>query len=115
VITKRRLNVALVALGVIVVVAVFLAARAGGSSSATGNATACNAYWAWYDAVVNSDTTKASTALDDAYKDATTQSLKTDLQALAESLQGNTAVNRTNASNDIANICTGDGYSDPES
>jgi len=108
--TKRRLNIALVILGVIVVVAVFIAARAGGSSSATGNATACNAYWTWYD-----DQTGTSTAVYTAYQKATTQPLIQDLQALAEGLKGNTNVNTTNASNDIANLCTNDGYADPAS
>jgi hypothetical protein len=116
VITKRRLNIALAILGVIVVIAVFVAARAGGSSSATGDASACNAYWAWYDdptgATANSP---INIALYDAYKEATTQPLISDLKALAEGVQGNTDVNTSNASDDIANICTGDGYADPAS
>jgi hypothetical protein len=114
VVTKRRLNIALAVLAVVVVVAVFIAARAGGSQSSTGNASACNAYWTWYDdSTGNGQGT--STAVYDAYKDATTQPLINDLHALAEGLQGNTDVNTNNASNDIANICTGDGYADPAS
>jgi hypothetical protein len=114
VVTKRRLNIALAVLAVIVVVAVFVAARAGGSQSATGDAAACNAYWTWYDdSTGNGQGT--STAVYDAYKEATTQPLINDLHALAEGLQGNKDVNTNNASNDIANICTGDGYGDPAS
>jgi hypothetical protein len=114
VITKRRLNIALVLLGVIVVVAVFVAARAGGSSSNTGNATACNSYWAWYDDPTD-NAKGAGTAVEDAYKEATTQPLINDLHALAEGLQGNTAVNQANASTDISNLCTAAGFSDPAS
>jgi hypothetical protein len=113
-ITKRRLNIALVVLGVIVVVAVFIAARAGGSSTATGDASACNAYWAWYDDSTG-DGTGTSTAVYDAYKEATTQPLISDLHALAQGLQGNTAVNTTNASNDVSNLCNAAGFSDPAS
>ena len=111
-ITKRRLNIALAVLAVIVVVAVFIAARAGGSSSATGDAAACNAYWAWYDSAGN-PTGNSSTAVYDAYKEATTQPLINDLHALAEGLQGNTQVNTTNASNDISSLCDAAGFSDP--
>jgi hypothetical protein len=115
-ITKRRLNIALAVLGVIVVIAVFIAARAGGSSSATGDAAACNAYWAWYDDPTGASANSTiNTALYDAYKEATTQPLINDLHALAEGIQGNANVNQTNASDDIANICTGDGYADPAS
>jgi len=112
VITKRRLNIALAVLGVIVVVAVFIAARAGGSSSATGDATACNAYWAWYDSA-GVPSGHAGTAINDAYKEATTQPLISDLHALSEGLQGNTQVNTTNASNDISTLCDDAGFSDP--
>jgi hypothetical protein len=116
VVTKRRLNIALAVLAVIVVVAVFVAARAGGSQSSTGDATACNAYWAWYDDPTGSSANSTiNTALYDAYREATTQPLISDLHALAEGVQGNTDVNTGNASNDIANICTADGYSDPAS
>jgi len=115
VVTKRRLNIALVVLGVIVVIAVFIAARAGGSSSATGDATACNAYWAWYDDSTGNASHTSSTAVQDAYKDATTQPLINDLHALAEGLQGNTQVNTTNASNDISSLCDAAGFSDPAS
>ena len=114
-ITKRRLNIALVVLGVIVVVAVFIAARAGGNSSATGDATACNAYWAWYDDSTGNAVGNSSTAVDDAYKEATTQPLISDLHALAEGLQGNTQVNTTNASNDVSTLCNAAGFSDPAS
>jgi hypothetical protein len=110
VLTKRRLNIGLVVLGVIVVIAVFIAARAGGSTSATGNAQACNAYWVWYD-----DQTGTSAAVYTAYTEATTQPLIGDLKALSEGLKGNKDVNTTNASDDIANICTDDGYADPAS
>lgn len=113
-ITKRRLNIALVVLGVLVVVAVFIAAKAGGNSSASGDATACNAYWTWYDDSTGNGQ-GSSTAVYDAYKEATTKTLVTDLHALAEGLQGNTNVNITNASDDVANICTGAGYADPAS
>jgi len=114
VITKRRLNIALVVLAALVVVGVFIAARAGGSSSATGDASACNAYWVWYDDSTGNGQ-GSSTAVYDAYQEATTQPLINDLHALAEGLQGNTSVNTSNASDDIANICTGAGYADPAS
>ena len=116
---RRIVNICLVVVAVIAIGAAVIAANSGGKTAGTGNATACNAFWGWYDG------TAGSTPLVNAYKEATTQPLIADLynvsvglQDRAKGLNGNKAANLAyaqSASNTVYNDCTNAGYPDPES
>lgn len=116
---RRLVNVVLIVIGVIAVGAVAIAAAAGGRSTASGNAQACDAFWSWYDA------TGSSTPVLSAYKEATTQPLIDDLynvslglKGQAKGLQGNKAGNAAyaqTAAGNVQNDCTNAGYPDPAS
>lgn len=116
---KRLINLALIVVAVIAVVAAVIAAKAGGKSSSTGNAQACNAFWTWYDG------TGSSAATLTAYQHATTQPLIADLynvsiglQDKAKGLNGNKAANSAfanNAANNVVTDCSAAGYPDPAS
>jgi hypothetical protein len=108
----RLTNIGLVIVAVIVVLVVLVSARSGGSSSNTGNADACNSFWNWYNSAT-SPSASATSAAESAYKSATTQPLKSDLQALSDGLRGNKNVDMNNAEYDLQDDCTNAGFANP--
>jgi hypothetical protein len=116
---RRIVNICLVVVAVIAIGAAVIAATSGGKTAGTGNATACDAFWGWYDG------TAGSAPLVNAYKEATTQPLIADLYNVhvgltdqGKGLNGNKAANLTyaqSAGNNVYNDCTSAGYPDPES
>jgi hypothetical protein len=116
---RRLVNIGLLVLLAIAIGAGAIAATSGGKTANTGNASACNAFWNWYDA------TGSSTPLLSAYKDATTQPLIDDLYNVSvglrdqgKGLNGNKAANAAyaqSAGNLVMTDCTNAGYADPAS
>jgi hypothetical protein len=116
---RRIVNICLVVVAAIAIGIAVITATSGGSTAGTGNATACNAFWGWY------DQTAGSAPLLNAYKEATTQPLIADLYNVSVGLQdkgkglnGNKAANLAFAQgsgNKVYNDCTNAGYPDPES
>lgn len=119
-ITPRRLvNIGLIVVALLAVGGAVIAATSGGKTSNTGNASACTAFWNWYDST--GTTAPALTA----YKHATTQPLIADLYNVsvglrdqAKGLNGNKAANAAfaqNAGSKVETDCTNAGYADPAS
>ena len=116
---RRLVNIGLIVVALLAVGGAAIAATSGGHSSSTGNASACTAFWNWYDAT--GSTTPAVTA----YKEATTQPLIADLYNVslglrdqAKGLNGNKAANAAfaqNAASSVMTDCTNAGYADPAS
>jgi hypothetical protein len=116
---SRLVNIGLLVVAVIAVCAAAIAATSGGRSANTGNATACTAFWNWYDST--GSTTPALTA----YKAATTQPLIADLYNVSvglrdqgKGLNGNKAANAAFAQSSAGKVetdCTNAGYPDPAS
>ena len=118
-IPRRVINIALIVVAVLAIGGAVIAARSGGRSAKTGNAQACDAFWAWYDS-----TGGTATAVG-AYKQATTQPLIADLYNVsvgltgqAKGLNGNKAANAAFAQSAAAKVtddCANAGYPDPAS
>ncbi len=116
---RRVINIALILVAVLAIGGAVIAAKSGGRSSATGNARACNAFWAWYDS-----TGSAAPAVS-AYKQATTEPLIADLYNVSvgltgkgKGLNGNKAANAAfaqSAAGKVTGDCTNAGYPDPAS
>ena len=116
---RRIINICIVVVAAIAIGAAVIAATSGGKTAGTGNATACNAFWGWYDG------TAGSAPLVNAYKEATTQPLIADLYSVhvgltdqGKGLNGNKAANLAfaqSSGNKVYNDCTNAGYPDPES
>jgi hypothetical protein len=116
---RRVINIALVVVAVIVVGAAVIAATAGGRSSNSGDAQACDAFWNWY------DSTGRTTPALSAYEHATTQPLIADLYNVsvglkdqAKGLNGNKAANAAFAQSAAGKVeidCSNAGYPDPAS
>ena len=114
---RRVMNIALIVIAILVVGAGVIAATAGGRSSQSGNAQACDAFWSWDDA------TGPTAPVLSAYQKATTQPLKDDLYDVSVGLrdqgkglngdkQANAALAQQYASKAEAD-CTNAGYPDP--
>jgi hypothetical protein len=116
---RRIVNICLVVVAVIAIGAAVIAANSGGKTAGTGNATARNAFWGWYDG------TASSAPVVDAYKEATTQPLIADLYNVSvglrdqgKGLNGNKAANSAfaqSAASKVETDCTNAGYADPAS
>jgi hypothetical protein len=116
---RQRINIALLVAGVIAVVAVVIAATAGGRSTKSGNAQACDAFWSWY------QSTGSATAVLSAYREATAQPLIDDLYNVSVGLKdqgkglgGDKAANAAfaqSAAGKVQTDCTNAGYPDPQS
>jgi hypothetical protein len=116
---RRIVNIIILVVAAIAIGAAVIAATSGGKTAGTGNATACNAFWNWY------DQTGSSAPVVNAYKEATTQPLIADLYNVhigltdqGKGLNGNKAANAAyaqTAATSVYNDCTSAGYPDPES
>ena len=114
---RRVMNIALIVIAILVVGAGVIAATAGGRSSQSGNAQACDAFWSWDDA------TGPTAPVLSAYQKATTQPLTADLYNVSVGLrdqgkglngdkQANAALAQQYATK-VESDCTNAGYPDP--
>jgi hypothetical protein len=118
---RRVVNIALIVIAILVVGAGVIAATAAGRTSASGDAQACGAFWAWDDST--SPTAALITPVLTAYQKATTQPLTADLYNVSvglknqgKGLNGNKSANAALAQQYASKVeadCTNANFPDP--